>query len=205
LYAETEPFGLSAFGFLASLLPLGCPFAIPPSVRRLHLAGFEIVPHSPAGCYKNVGGVCSQSRKTKRMKLSNEHMQLLRRLREHPMSQRETASPVPPFCEELERAGYVRFTSAHPSWTVIEITEVGRRALGASVVAHELVTVSGSDNTIGAALALARVTVGSYLSRSADVEASRFELRQMFADQPGSDTPIGRAILRWLDRSILRD
>jgi hypothetical protein len=88
---------------------------------------------------------------------------------------------------------------------VIEITEVGRRALGTSVVAHELVTVSGSDNTIGAALALARVTVGSYLSRSADVEASRFELRQMFADQPGSDTPIGRAILRWLDRSILRD
>ena len=163
------------------------------------------MPHSPAGCYKNVGGVCSQSRKTKRMKLSNEHMQLLRRLREHPMSQRETASPVPPFCEELERAGYVRFTSAHPSWTVIEITEVGRRALGASVVAHELVTVSGSDNTIGAALALARVTVGSYLSRSADIEASRFELRQMFADQPGSDTPIGRAILRWLDRSILGD
>jgi hypothetical protein len=138
------------------------------------------------------------------MKLSNAHMQLLRRLREHPIGQRETASPVPPFCEELERTGYVRFTSAHPSWTMIEITEVGRRALGASVVTHELVTVSGLDNTIGAALALARVTVGSYLSRSADVEASRFELRQMFADQPRSDTPIGRAILRWLDRSIVR-
>jgi hypothetical protein len=86
------------------------------------------------------------------MKLSNEHMQLLRRLRE-PM---ETASPVPPCCEELERAGYVRFTSAHPSSTVIEITEVGRRALGTSGVAHELITVSGSHSTIGAALALAR-------------------------------------------------
>jgi hypothetical protein len=41
------------------------------------------------------------------------------------------------------------------------------------------------------------------LSQSADVKASRFELRQMFADQPGSE--IGRAILRWLDHSILRD
>jgi hypothetical protein len=30
------------------------------------------------------------------MKLIDEHIQLLRGLREHPMGQRETASPVPP-------------------------------------------------------------------------------------------------------------
>ena len=28
LYSETCPFGLSDFGFLASLLPFSCPFAI---------------------------------------------------------------------------------------------------------------------------------------------------------------------------------
>jgi hypothetical protein len=90
---------------------------------------------------------------------------------------------------------------------VIEITEVGQRALSAWVVAEKLVTISGSDNTIGAALALAlaHVTVGSYLSQCADIEASRIEFRQIFANQPGSDTPVGSAILRWFDRSILRD
>jgi hypothetical protein len=143
--------------------------------------------------------------KTERMKLSNEHIELLRRLREQPMSQREMASPIPPFSEELERVGYVSFSSVNPSGSVIEITEVGQRALSAWVVADKLVTISGSDNTIGAALALARVTVGSYLSQCADIEASRIELRQMFADQLGSDTPVGSAILRWLDRSILRN
>jgi hypothetical protein len=139
------------------------------------------------------------------MKLSNEQVQLLRRLREHPMSQRETASPVPPVCEELERAGCVRFSSAHPSWTVIEITEIGQRALSAWGVVDELVTISGSDHTIGAALALARASVGSYLSRCADIETPRVELLQMFGDRPESDTPVGSAILRWLDRTIRRD
>jgi hypothetical protein len=139
------------------------------------------------------------------MKLSSEHIELLRILQELPESQRETVSPITPVCQELEKAGCVRFSSIDPSKSLIEITEVGQRALGAWVVADELVVVSGSDDTIGAALALARVTAGSYLSRCADIEAARIELRQIFGDRPGSDTPVGSAILRWLDRTILRD
>jgi hypothetical protein len=137
------------------------------------------------------------------MKLGSEHIELLRLLQELPESQRETASPITPVCQELEKAGCVRFFSSDPSKSLIEITEVGQRALGAWAVADELVAISGSDDTIGAALALARVTAGSYLSRCADIEASRVELRQIFGDRPGSDTPVGSAILRWLDRAIL--
>jgi hypothetical protein len=36
LYVETEPFDLSAFGFLASRLPLSCPFAIASSLCWFH-------------------------------------------------------------------------------------------------------------------------------------------------------------------------
>ena len=139
------------------------------------------------------------------MKLNSEHIGLLRLLRELPDSQRETESPIPPVCQELERAGCVRLSSIDASKSVIEITELGQRALDAWDVADELVAVSGSDGTIGAAIALARVTVGSYLSRCADIDSARIELREMFSDRPGSDTPIGSAILRWLDRTILRD
>jgi hypothetical protein len=69
LYAETEPFGLSAFGFLASLLlPLGCPFAIASFLCRFHFgAGFEIVPRSSEGHYKNLGRVGDQSEETPRI------------------------------------------------------------------------------------------------------------------------------------------
>lgn len=137
------------------------------------------------------------------MKLSSEHIELLRLLRELPESQRETASAITPICQELEKAGCVRFSSSDPSKSLIEITEVGQRALDAWAVADELVAISGSDDTIGAALALARVTAGSYLSRCADIEAARIELRQIFGDRPGSDTPVGSAILRWRDRAIL--
>jgi hypothetical protein len=56
-------------------------------------------------------------------------------------------------------------------------------SLEASAATDELVTIAGSEDTIGAALALARVTVGSYLSRCADIEAARIELRQMFGDR----------------------
>jgi len=136
------------------------------------------------------------------MKLSSEHIELLRLLRELPESQRETASPTTPVCQELEQTGCVRFSSSDPSKSLVEITEVGQRALDAWAVADELVAISGSDDTIGAALTLARVTAGSYLSRCADIEAARIELRQIFGDRPGSDTPVGSAILRWLDRAI---
>ena len=139
------------------------------------------------------------------MKLNSEHIELLRLLREIPDSQRETESPIPPVCQELERAGCVRLSSIDPSKSVVEITELGQRALDAWVVADELVTISGSDDTIGAAIALARVTIGSHLSRCADIDSARLELREMFSDRPGSDTPIGSAILRWLDRTIHRD
>jgi hypothetical protein len=139
------------------------------------------------------------------MKLSSEHIELLRLLQELPERQRETVSPITPGCQELEKAGCVRFSSIGPSKSLIEITEVGQRALGAWVVADQLVAISGSDDTIGAALALARVTAGSYLSRCADIEAARVELRQIFGNRAGSDTPVGSAILRWLDRTILRD
>ena len=127
----------------------------------------------------------------------------LRLLRELPESQRETVSPITPVCQELEKAGCVQFSSIDPSKSLIEITEVGHRALDAWVVADELVAISGSDDTIGAALTLARVTAGSYLSRCVDMGAARVELRQIFGDRPGSDTPVGSAILRWLDRAIL--
>ena len=139
------------------------------------------------------------------MKLNSEHIGLLRLLRELPDSQRETESPISPVCQELERAGCVKLSSIDASKSVIEITELGQRALDAWDVADELVAVSGSDGTIGAAIALARVTVGSYLSRCADIDSARIELREMFSDRPGSDTPIGSAILRWLDRTINRD
>ena len=139
------------------------------------------------------------------MKLNSEQIELLRLLREIPDSQRETESPIPPVCQELERAGCVRLSSIDPSKSVVEITELGQRALDAWVVADELVTISGSDDTIGAAIALARVTVGSHLSRCADIDSARVELREMFSHRPGSDTPIGSAILRWLDRTINRD
>ena len=139
------------------------------------------------------------------MKLNSEHIGLLRLLRELPDGQRETESPIPPVCQELERAGCVRLSSIDASKSVIEITELGQRALDAWDVADELVAISGSDDTIGAAIALARVTVGSHLSRCADIDPARVELREMFSDRPGSDTPIGSAILRWLDRTIHRD
>jgi len=139
------------------------------------------------------------------MKLNSEHIGLLRLLRELPDSQRETESPISPVCQELERAGCVKLSSIDASKSVIEITELGQRALDAWDVADELVAISGSDDTIGAAIALARVTVGSYLSRCADIDSARIELREMFSDRPGSDTPIGSAILRWLDRTINRD
>ena len=139
------------------------------------------------------------------MKLNSEHIGLLRLLRELPDGQRETESPIPPVCQELERAGCVRLSSIDASKSVIEITELGQRALDAWDVADELVAISGSDDTIGAAIALARVTVGSHLSRCADIDSARIELREMFSDRPGSDTPIGSAILRWLDRTINRD
>jgi len=139
------------------------------------------------------------------MKLNSEHIGLLRLLRELPDGQRETESPIPPVCQELERAGCVRLSSIDASKSVIEITELGQRALDAWVAADELVAISGSDDTIGAAIALARVTVGSHLSRCADIDSARIELREMFSDRPGSDTPIGSAILRWLDRTINRD
>ena len=139
------------------------------------------------------------------MKLNSEHIGLLRLLRELPDGQRETESPIPPVCQELERAGCVRLSSIDASKSVIEITELGQRALDAWDIADELVAISGSDDTIGAAIALARVTVGSHLSRCADIDSARIELREMFSDRPGSDTPIGSAILRWLDRTINRD
>ncbi|MBV8282089.1 MAG: hypothetical protein JO347_08515 [Candidatus Eremiobacteraeota bacterium] len=138
------------------------------------------------------------------MKLGSEHIELLRLLQELPESQRETASPITPVCEELEKAGCVRFSSSDPSKSLIKITEVGQRALDAWVVADELVAISGSNDTMGAALALARVTAGSYLSRCGDIEAARIELREIFGDRPGSKTPIGSAILRWLDSAILQ-
>ena len=121
------------------------------------------------------------------------------------MSEREMVSPVTPVCQELEKAGCVRFLLIDPSKSVIEITEVGQRILEAWVATDELVSISGSEDTIGAALARARVTVGSYLSRCGDIDAARVELWQMFGDRPESDTPVGRAILRWLDRTIRRD
>src|SRR6516164_4635452 len=138
------------------------------------------------------------------VKLNSEHIELLRLLRELPDSQRETESPIPPVCHELESAGCVTLSSIDASKSVIEITELGQRALDAWVVADELVAISGSDDTIGAAIALARVTVGSYLSRCADIEAARIELRQMYGDRPESDTHVRSAILRWLDRTISR-
>jgi hypothetical protein len=138
------------------------------------------------------------------MKLSSEHIELLRLLRELPESQRETASPMTPVCQELEKAGCVQLSSSYASKSLIEITEVGQRALDAWAVADELVAISGSGGSLGAALALARETAGAYLSRCADIEAARIELRQIFGDRPGSDTPVGSAILRWLDRAILQ-
>jgi hypothetical protein len=135
------------------------------------------------------------------MKLSKEHIDLLRLLQEVPETQRETVSPTMPICQELEKAGCVRLSSIDDSKSVIQITEFGQRALDAWGIADELVAISGSDDTIGAALALARVTTGSYLSRYADIGAARIELRQIFGDRLGSDTP--SAILRWLDRAIL--
>ena len=139
------------------------------------------------------------------MRFSSEHIELLHVLQELPVSEREMASPVTPVCQELEKAGCVRFFSADPSKSVIEVTEVGQRTLDAWVATDELVSISGSEDTIGAALALARVTVGSYLSRCADIEAARIELRQMFEDRPEPDTHVRSAILRWLDRTIRRD
>jgi hypothetical protein len=139
------------------------------------------------------------------MRFSSEHIELLHVLQELPVSEREMVSPVTPVCQELEKAGCVRFLLIDPSKSVIEITEVGQRTLDAWVAADELVPIAGSEDTIGAALALARVTVGSYLSRCADIEAARIELRQMFGDRPESNTPVGSAILRWLDRTIRRD
>ena len=139
------------------------------------------------------------------MKLNSGHIELLRLLRELADGQRETESPISPVCQDLERAGYVSLSSIDPSKSVIEITELGQRALEAWGVTDELVTISGSDDTIGAAIALARVTVGSYLSRCADIDSARIELRAMFSDRPGSDMPIGSAIIRWLDRTIRRD
>ena len=137
------------------------------------------------------------------MKISGEHIELMRHLQELPVGQSETVSPITSIYQELEKAGCVRFSSIGPSKSLIEITEVGQRALDAWVVADELVAISGSGDTIGAALALARVTAGSYLSRCADIEAARVELRQIFGNRAGSDTPVGSAILRWLDRAIL--
>ena len=139
------------------------------------------------------------------MRITSEHIELLRVLQALPVSEREMVSPVTPICQELEKAGCVRFFSADPSKSVIEVTEVGQRTLDAWVATDELVSISGSEDTIGAALALARVTVGSYLSRCADIEAARIELRQMFGDRPESNTPVGSAILRWLDRTIRSD
>lgn len=139
------------------------------------------------------------------MKLNSGHIELLRLLRELADGQREAESPISPVCQDLERAGYVSLSSIDPSKSVIEITELGQRALEAWGVTDELVTISGSDDTIGAAIALARVTVGSYLSRCADIDSARVELRDMFSDRSGSDTPIGSAIIRWLDRTIRRD
>ena len=139
------------------------------------------------------------------MKLNSGHIELLRLLRELADGQPETESPISPVCQDLERAGYVSLSSIDPSKSVIEITELGQRALEAWGVTDELVTISGSDDTIGAAIALARVTVGSYLSRCADIDSARIELRAMFSDRPGSDMPIGSAIIRWLDRTIRRD
>ena len=139
------------------------------------------------------------------MKISGEHIELMRHLQELPVGQSETVSPITSIYQELEKAGCLRFSPVDPSKSVIEVTEVGQRTLDAWVAADELVPIAGSEDTIGAALALARVTVGSYLSRCADIEAARIELRQMFGDRPESNTPVGSAILRWLDRTIRRD
>ena len=138
------------------------------------------------------------------MKISGEHIELMRHLQELPVGQSETVSPITSIYQELEKAGCLRFSPVDPSKSVIEVTEVGQRTLDAWVATDELVSISGSEDTIGAALALARVTVGSYLSRCADIEAARIELRQMFGDRPESNTPVGSAILRWLDRTIRR-
>jgi len=138
------------------------------------------------------------------MRFTSEHIELLRVLQGLPVGEREMASPVTPVCQELEKAGCVRSVSVDPSRSVIEVMEVGQRTLDAWVATDELVSISGSEDTIGAALARARVTVGSYLSRCADIEAARIELRQMFGDRPESDTHVRSAILRWLDRTISR-
>ena len=138
------------------------------------------------------------------MKISGEHIELMRHLQELPVGQSETVSPITSIYQELEKAGCLRFSPVDPSKSVIEVTEVGQRTLDAWVATDELVSISGSEDTIGAALARARVTVGSYLSRCADIEAARIELRQMFGDRPESNTPVGSAILRWLDRTISR-
>ena len=138
------------------------------------------------------------------MKISGEHIELMRHLQELPVGQSETVSPITSIYQELEKAGCLRFSPVDPSKSVIEVTEVGQRTLDAWVATDELVSIAGSEDTIGAALALARVTVGSYLSRCADIEAARIELRQMFGDRPESDTHVRSAILRWLDRTIRR-
>ena len=138
------------------------------------------------------------------MKISGEHIELMRHLQELPVGQSETVSPITSIYQELEKAGCLRFSPVDPSKSVIEVTEVGQRTLDAWVATDELVSISGSEDTIGAALARARVTVGSYLSRCADIEAARIELRQMFGDRPESDTHVRSAILRWLDRTISR-
>ena len=138
------------------------------------------------------------------MKISGEHIELMRHLQELPVGQSETVSPITSIYQELEKAGCLRFSPVDPSKSVIEVTEVGQRTLDAWVATDELVSISGSEDTIGAALARARVTVGSYLSRCADIEAARIELRQMFEDRPESDTHVRSAILRWLDRTISR-
>ena len=52
LYAETDPFGLSAFGFLASRLPLCCPFAIASSLS----CWIRFLPSSFVGHHKNLAG-----------------------------------------------------------------------------------------------------------------------------------------------------
>src|SRR6516164_6265375 len=139
------------------------------------------------------------------MKISGEHIELMRHLQELPVGQSETVSPITSIYQELEKAGCLRFSPVDPSKSVIEVTEVGQRTLDAWVATDELVSISGSEDTIGAALALARVTVGSYLSRCADIEAARIELRQMFEDRPEPDTHVRSAILRWLDRTIRSD
>jgi hypothetical protein len=59
LYAETEAFGFSPFGFLASLLPLCCPLAIASSLWQFIFAAGSRACHGRRSAAKGIAGYVS--------------------------------------------------------------------------------------------------------------------------------------------------